>query len=108
MAALIVLCLLMTGTCRALNPVHFRIYHHCYPGLATHIGISGHSCGLTEGGGKALHQMVFPTGAQCSAVGKSFFPLERLYKIDTEPALGSHAWILILAFTSRAQVSRPS
>ena len=76
MAALVVLCSLMTYTCRALNPVHFWVWHHGHPMLAIPLDIGGYSRGLTEGDEKALHQRVFLTSARPSTVSKSFFPLE--------------------------------
>lgn len=48
MAALVVLCLLMTHACRALNSGHVGVYRHCHPVSGTHIQVRGHACVLTE------------------------------------------------------------
>lgn len=72
---------------RSLHPLHFLVSRHCHPVLASHTGISGPSCGLTEGDGEAPHQMALPTSARHSAISKSFLSLKRLYKIETESSL---------------------
>lgn len=90
---------------RSLHPLHFLVSRHCHPVLASHTGISGPSCGLTEGDGEAPHQMALPTSARHSAISKSFLSLKRLYKIETKsPRFEVTFWLLILALTSRTQL----
>lgn len=99
MAALVVLCLLMTHACRALNSGHVGVYRHCHPVSGTHIQVRGHACVLTEEVASPHQCPVF----YCEQVTFSFIlsPGKREIK---SLASGPRARILILESTSRAQL----